>query len=78
MLPQDVNQKRYETPVFDREKLHLKSYLKMLRVHQWLKNLLIFAPAVLAHRIFDITTFMASLKAFIAFLCGSIGNLHRQ
>jgi len=60
-------QKRYETPVFDREKLHLKSYLKMLRVHQWLKNLLIFAPAVLAHRIFDITTFMASLKAFIAF-----------
>ncbi|MBD9375318.1 UbiA family prenyltransferase [Rhizobium sp. ARZ01] len=52
---------------FDAKPTGLKTYIKMLRVHQWLKNLLVFAPAVLAHNILDPQTFLASFIAFVAF-----------
>ncbi|PWL17516.1 UbiA family prenyltransferase [Falsochrobactrum shanghaiense] len=45
----------------------IKPYLKMLRVHQWLKNLLVFVPAFLAHDISEPDIFMAACLAFIAF-----------
>jgi hypothetical protein len=34
----------------DREGHPLKRYLKALRLHQWLKNLLVFVPLLMAHR----------------------------
>jgi 4-hydroxybenzoate polyprenyltransferase len=41
-----------------------------MRVHQWLKNLLVFAPALAAHRFGD--ALIVSLVAFISFsLCAS-------
>ena len=40
--------------------------LRAMRPHQWLKNLLVFIPALAAHR-FDAATLMASLQAFIGF-----------
>lgn len=49
----------------------LVDYVKALRIHQWLKNLLIFAPALAAH---DVRTsnFPALVTAFISFsLCAS-------
>lgn len=52
---------------FDSKRTGIRTYLKMLRVHQWLKNLLVFAPAVLAHTITDPKTFVLSFLAFIAF-----------
>jgi 4-hydroxybenzoate polyprenyltransferase len=52
---------------FDSQRTGARTYLKMLRVHQWLKNLLVFAPAVLAHTIAEPTTFLFSFLAFIAF-----------
>jgi 4-hydroxybenzoate polyprenyltransferase len=45
-------------------------YGRALRPHQWLKNILVFAPALAAHRFDD--TLLASLLAFISFcLCAS-------
>ena len=52
---------------FDSKRAGARTYLKMLRVHQWLKNLLVFAPAVLAHTITEPQTFLFSALAFVAF-----------
>jgi 4-hydroxybenzoate polyprenyltransferase/phosphoserine phosphatase len=50
----------------------LSSYLKALRLHQWLKNVLVFAPALAAHRLFSVDTMSATVMAFFAFgLCAS-------
>lgn len=49
----------------------LKDYAQALRLHQWLKNLLIFVPAFTAHH-FDGATMVACLIAFLSFsLCAS-------
>lgn len=44
----------------------LKPYIKALRPHQWLKNMLVFLPMLAAHQ-FTVLTFLQSLLAFIAF-----------
>lgn len=50
----------------------LQSWLKAIRVHQWLKNLLVFVPLLASHRFFDITAVGQSSLAFVAFsLCAS-------
>lgn len=50
----------------------LLSWLKALRLHQWAKNLLVFVPAVGAHRIFDPETLISVSLAFLWFgLCAS-------
>lgn len=41
--------------------------LRALRPHQWSKNLLIFLPICLAHKIGDISIFLQAISAFIAF-----------
>ncbi len=47
--------------------------LELLRPHQWLKNLLLFVPAVAAHRL-DLPTWQAGVLAFISLsLCASGG-----
>ena len=51
-----------ETP-----KATAKTVLKMLRVHQWLKNGLIFVPVLLAHEYFNPVAVLSSIIAFIAF-----------
>jgi 4-hydroxybenzoate polyprenyltransferase len=46
-----------------------RDYVRALRVHQWLKNLLVFAPALAAHQP---SALLSSLLAFISFsLCAS-------
>lgn len=53
----------------------LRDYLRALRVHQWLKNLLIFVPAAAAHR-FDLAAAAPLLLAFLSFsLCASSAYL---
>ncbi|MGH6760080.1 MAG: UbiA family prenyltransferase [Phyllobacterium sp.] len=44
-----------------------KTYARMLRMHQWLKNLLVFVPAILAHEITRPTVLLGAVLAFIAF-----------
>jgi 4-hydroxybenzoate polyprenyltransferase len=49
-----------------------KVWLKAIRLHQWVKNMLIFLPAILAHRIVAPDVLVHSVGAFIAFgLCAS-------
>jgi 4-hydroxybenzoate polyprenyltransferase len=44
----------------------IRTWLKALRTHQWLKNVLVFLPILAAHRIFEID---AVFRASLAFLC---------
>lgn len=56
----------------DRTGSPFRHYLKALRIHQWLKNLLVFIPLVLAHRLGDLVLVGQALLAFLAFgLCAS-------
>ena len=49
-----------------------RAWIKATRVHQWLKNLLVFLPLLASHRFFDLQAVSASLLAFVAFgLCAS-------
>ncbi|SNT35984.1 4-hydroxybenzoate polyprenyltransferase, partial [Granulicella rosea] len=49
----------------------IKAWLKAIRLHQWAKNVLIFAPLILAHSWFA-GSIVASLIAFVSFgLCAS-------
>lgn len=54
----------------------LRDWLKAARLHQWLKNLLVFVPLLAAHRIGDAAAWMQALTMFFAFsLCASSGYL---
>lgn len=50
----------------------LKTWLKAIRLHQWLKNLLVLLPLFASHRFLDAHAVVASSLAFVAFgLCAS-------
>jgi 4-hydroxybenzoate polyprenyltransferase len=47
-------------------------WLRAVRLHQWVKNALVFLPALLAHVIFSATVLRGALLAYLAFgLCAS-------
>lgn len=50
-----------------KKKGFLKSNIKMIRVHQWAKNFLVFVPLMLAHRFSEADLLINSIKAFISF-----------
>jgi 4-hydroxybenzoate polyprenyltransferase len=48
------------------------TWLRVLRVHQWMKNLLLFVPLFAAHQITNPDTWLALILAFFSFsLCAS-------
>ncbi len=50
----------------------LKAWLKAVRLHQWMKNALIFVPLLAAHELLNTTLLLQSILAFILFgLCAS-------
>jgi len=50
----------------------LMTWIKALRIYQWLKNLLVLVPLLTAHRFFDIVSIIDAGTAFLAFgLCAS-------
>jgi 4-hydroxybenzoate polyprenyltransferase/phosphoserine phosphatase len=50
----------------------LRAWIKALRLHQWMKNLLLFLPLLGAHQIFDPVLLTKAVVAFLAFgLCAS-------
>lgn len=53
--------------LLDQGPLSLFDVFRMLRVHQWSKNVLIAVPAVLAHTVFVPVTIMQLAGAFLAF-----------
>ncbi|MCW0459168.1 Protoheme IX farnesyltransferase [Xanthomonas sacchari] len=49
-----------------------RAWLKALRLHQWLKNLLVFVPLLTAHRFLEGESVLQSVIAMVAFgLCAS-------
>jgi len=56
------------TQEFHSAKAGLRVWLKALRVHQWVKNVLVFVPVLAAHLLFT----PASLKSAYAFVCFGI------
>ncbi len=58
--------------VFERERAGWRIWLRALRPHQWLKNLLVFVAVAGAHRLFELDAALAACAAFVAFsLCAS-------
>lgn len=58
--------------VLDDDATTLLDYLRALRLHQWLKNLLVFVPVVAAHRLGEAPLLAQASMAFLAFgLCAS-------
>lgn len=58
--------------VFARAPRGLRAWARALRLHQWLKNLLVFLPLLTAHRVFEPGAGGRAALAFLAFgLCAS-------
>ncbi len=55
------------TQNFAAPKAGLKVWARALRVHQWMKNLLIFIPLVTSHRLFDLPGLANAACGFIVF-----------
>lgn len=52
--------------------VRVRDWLKALRLHQWLKNILIFVPLLAAHKINDLGLLWQGLLAFLFFgMCAS-------
>ena len=66
-LSRQVQQRFSDVTVLAKDKCSLKVVLKALRIHQWLKNLLVLAPMLLAHRWFDISGWLETLGAGLSF-----------
>jgi 4-hydroxybenzoate polyprenyltransferase/phosphoserine phosphatase len=64
--------------VFGKRKGKLRAIAKAMRVHQWVKQVLLFVPLLLARRFDDIGLLVDAAAAFVAFsLCASavyVGN----
>ena len=54
-------------------KPQLLALLRALRVHQWVKNLLVFVPVMLDHKLFQPPVMAKALIAFAAFCCAASG-----
>jgi 4-hydroxybenzoate polyprenyltransferase/phosphoserine phosphatase len=58
--------------IFPTPSLSLKALRRVLRVHQWLKNLLLFVPLFAAHQFTNLDAWPALILAFFSFsLCAS-------
>jgi 4-hydroxybenzoate polyprenyltransferase len=50
----------------------VKAWRRVLRVHQWMKNLLLFMPLLAAHQVADVDGWLTLVLAFVSFsLCAS-------
>ena len=62
----------YVSRTFPSESVKFSDWLRALRVHQWLKNLLLFVPLLAAHQLTNIQSLANPALAFISFsLCAS-------
>ncbi|WP_170843604.1 UbiA family prenyltransferase [Luteibacter sp. UNCMF331Sha3.1] len=49
-----------------------RTWAKALRIHQWIKNVLVFLPLLASHRLLEVDSLIPSLLAFFCFgLCAS-------
>lgn len=58
--------------VFPKRVIGFPAWRRVLRIHQWLKNLLLFVPLFAAHDLNNVAAWISLLFAFVAFsLCAS-------
>jgi 4-hydroxybenzoate polyprenyltransferase/phosphoserine phosphatase len=58
--------------IFPSPAIDLKTLRRVLRVHQWMKNLLLFVPLFAAHQLLNVEAWLALILAFFSFsLCAS-------
>ena len=58
--------------VIDVPRAGLMTFMKGLRIHQWIKNLLVLVPLLAAHKVSSVDVFLRSALAFLAFgFCAS-------
>ena len=58
--------------MFERRPTGPSAWRRVLRVHQWLKNLLLFVPLIAAHDVYNLEAWGALVLAFFSFsLCAS-------
>ncbi len=74
--PESIRREAAQRATVDREfggaKAGIKAWVKALRLHQWLKNVLLFLPLLGAHQILDPQLVQKAIVAFIAFgFCAS-------
>ncbi len=55
--------------IFSGKDLGKRTWLRAVRSHQWIKNILLFIPVIAAHKLFDVQLFLQVFVAFIAFCC---------
>jgi 4-hydroxybenzoate polyprenyltransferase len=58
--------------IFPRPSTEFKSWVKVFRLHQWVKNILVFIPAIAAHTLMTYDVWKHLILAFLSFsLCAS-------
>lgn len=61
-----------ESVLFDDDAFSLQTYFYAMRLHQWVKNVLVFVPLLVSHSWGDIELLTQSMLGFLAFgLCAS-------
>jgi len=55
--------------VFPAPRPTLRTWIRAIRLHQWVKNVLVFLPPLLAHRIAEPDVILDASMAFVAFGC---------
>jgi 4-hydroxybenzoate polyprenyltransferase len=68
-LAERVRSKTRVLEVFPAPKATLSTWVKAIRLHQWVKNALIFMPVVLAHEVTNQAVMLRTLLAFVSFGC---------
>jgi 4-hydroxybenzoate polyprenyltransferase len=70
-LLREIQSRRIPCHVFECTEGAHSSWPKLLRIHQWAKNLLLFVPLLMAHRVGEWPLVLASMVAFLAFSFGA-------
>src|SRR5207302_117784 len=67
-LLEQAERRRPASKVFNGEKRSpLRAAVKLMRPHQWAKNVLLFVPLILAHQLNDLGRLLAVVLAFVSF-----------
>jgi 4-hydroxybenzoate polyprenyltransferase len=66
-LAKSVRQRTTIEIEFPKEKISFSTWAKALRVHQWLKNLLLFVPLLTAFSFMDVAKLTTTAVAFLSF-----------
>lgn len=66
-LRRDASRANEEMTFFEAPRAGLRAWAKALRVHQWLKNLLVFVPLLASGRFRESTTLFQATLAFVSF-----------